>query len=90
MSGNKKLFFFKCTVSVDLFGVTAEAGGRTLPRTGGTSWKRLGGLNALGEAAKGFDRAAAWEDISRQGCHWFTSDGPIDVFWGDPGPPRAA
>lgn len=90
MSRNGNLFFFQCTVSVDLFGVTAEAGGQTLPRAGGTSWERLGGLDALGEAARGFNQAVAWEDIKRQGCHWFTSDGPVEVFWGDAGPPRAA
>jgi hypothetical protein len=90
MLQTRNLFFFRCAVSVDLFGVTSDPAGDCLPRSGGTTWVPLTNPIELGDAAKGFDAEKAQDDIRRQGCHWFTSEGPIDVFWGDAGPPRAA
>ena len=90
MTENGRLFFFRCAVSVDLYAVTTDAEGRPLPTTGDISWQAIGGVDALGEAAQGFDGAAARADIARYGCHWFTSEGPVDIYWGEEGPPSAA
>ena len=60
MTENGRLFFFRCAVSVDLYAVTTDAEGRPLPTTGDISWQAIGGVDALGEAAQGFDGSEPW------------------------------
>ena len=90
MANGLDLFIFKCAVSVDLYGVTANATGSALLNSGGTYWVPVHDVAALGEAVRGFDPETARRDIARQGCHWFTSDGPVEVYWGDISPPGQA
>jgi hypothetical protein len=90
MAKDARLYFFKCAVSVDLYAVTTDADGRPLPTSGDIRWQAIDSLDALGEAAEGFDDATALADIARYGCHWFTSEGRVDIFWGEEGPPSAA
>jgi len=80
-------FFFKCSVSKDLYGATLNADGAPLPTPGGGTWIPLDGIDALGSALPGFIESDAREAISKWGCHWFTSDGSRDIYWGPDGPP---
>ena len=90
MSDDARLYFFRCAVSVDLYAVTNDASGRPLPTSGDIRWQAISGVEALGEAARGFDGETARADIARYGCHWFTSEGRVDIYWGEQGPPSAA
>ena len=90
MADDARLYFFKCAVSVDLYAVTADAKGRPLPTAGDICWQAIGGIESLGEAAQGFNRKVARADVAHYGCHWFTSDGRIDIYWGEEGPSSAA
>lgn len=83
-----KLYFFACSVSDDLYGVSPNAGGAPLPTPGGGKWLPLDNITDLGTASPGFDEAVARRDIEQWGCHWFTSQGPRDIFWGPDGPPE--
>jgi hypothetical protein len=84
---NEALCFFKCSVSEDLYGASPNASGEPLPTPGGGKWIPLVSLEDLGPAAKGYDPIAARRDIEAWGCHWFTSQGPRDIYWGPDGPP---
>ncbi len=87
MAGNPKIFYFKCSVSDDLYGACRDASGDPLPTPGGGKWLPMPDLAALGSASSGFDLAAADKEISKWGCHWFTSAGSCDISWGPKGPP---
>lgn len=87
MSASSDLYFFKCSVSEDLYGASPNADGSPLPTPGGGKWLVLHGLEALGSAQAGFDKETAMSDISRWGCHWFTTAGPREIYWGEDGPP---
>jgi hypothetical protein len=90
MSDDPSVFFFKCSVSEDLYGASPNANGSPLPTPGGGNWVPIDGLQGLGSARTGFNREAAMADISKWGCHWFTSNGPTDIIWGEEGPPAGA
>ena len=83
------LHFFKCSVSEDLYGVCPDPTGNPLPTPGGGVWIPVDSLEALGPAAAGFDVDEASKEIAAWGCHWFTSKGPRDIYWGPDGPPKA-
>ncbi len=87
MTNADDLFYFKCSVSEDLYGVSPNADGAPLPTPGGGSWLPLDNKNALGKAAPGFKVEAASADLSQWGCHWFSSKGPVDIIWGKEMPP---
>ena len=87
MTNKGKLFLFKCSVSDDLYGVAPNDDGTPLPTPGGGTWIPLGGVNALGSAKNGFAEIEAREEISKWGCHWFTSEGGRDIVWGSEVPP---
>lgn len=87
MSNTENLYFFTCSVSKDLYGVSPNMTGDPLPTPGGGQWLPVESLADLGDAAAGFDASAAQREINRWGCHWFTSKGPRDVYWGPDGPP---
>jgi hypothetical protein len=87
--GNKsELFFFKCSVSEDLYGVSPNSDGDPLPTPGGGTWISLKEIDALGNAKDGFIESEALEEIAKWGCHWFTSEGSRDIYWGPDGPPN--
>ncbi len=88
MSGtHSDLHFFVCSVSDDLYGVSPNANGEPLPTPGGGKWLPVESLEDIGPAAAGFDARAAAAEIASWGCHWFTSKGPRDIYWGPDGPP---
>jgi len=88
MSDNQKdLYFFACSVSEDLYGVSPNANGDPLPTPGGGKWLPVKSLKDLGAAASGFNAEAAIKEIATWGCHWFTSNGPREIYWGPDGPP---
>jgi hypothetical protein len=88
MSSVPKLYFFKCSVSEDLAGACLKADGSPLPTPGGGKWLPMVNLAALGNQGADFDRAAAMSEIEKWGCHWFTSNGPRDIYWGPDGAPQ--
>ena len=81
------LYLFKCSVSEDLYGASPNSDGSPLPTPGGGTWILIDGIQALGLARSGFDEKVARRDIEHWGCHWFTSEGPTDIYWGENGPP---
>ena len=85
---NAKLYFFKCLISEDLYGVCLDPSGVPLPTPGGGKWLPVGSLDDLGSAATGFDPDAAGRDIQMWDNHWFTSKGPREIYWGPDGPPE--
>ena len=85
---NAKLYFFKCSISEDLYGACHVPSGEPLPTPGGGTWLPVDSLDALGPAASGFDPDAASRDIERWENHWFTSIGPREIYWGPDGPPE--
>ena len=90
MADSSSVFFFKCSVSDDLYGASCNSDGSPLPTPGGGKWIPIDGIEGLGSARIGFNRKAAVADISKWGCHWFTSKGPTDICWGEEGPPPGA
>jgi len=82
------IYFFACSVSEDLFGASPNPTGDPLPTPGGGVWNPVSSLQDLGAAADGFDADAAGKEIAKWGCHWFTSKGPRDIYWGPDGPPE--
>ena len=88
MASEPRLYFFTCSVSEDLYGVSPSADGAPLPTPSGGVWHPVDDLADLGAAAAGFDGAAARREIERWGCHWFTSQGPREINWGAEGPPK--
>ena len=82
-----KPYIFACSISEDLFGASLNASGAPLPTPGGGKWLPVDGLDEIGGAAAGFNLQVAREEIARWGCHWFTSKGPRDIYWGPDGPP---
>ena len=84
----QELFFFTCSVSEDLYGASPNADGTPLPTPGGGTWLPVESLETLGAAAKGFDADYAAREIEAWGCHWFTSKGPREIYWGPEGPPK--
>jgi hypothetical protein len=87
---NSRLFFFKCSVSEDLFGASPNPDGTPLPTPGGGKWLPLAALDEKGSEPAGFDASAARAEIEQWGCHWFTTKGPRDIYWGPGGPPKSA
>jgi hypothetical protein len=88
MSNTDTPYIFVCSVSEDLYGASPNASGDPLPTPSGGKWLPVDGLVAIGDAAAGFDTKAAQEEIAQWGCHWFTSKGPRDIYWGPNGPPK--
>jgi hypothetical protein len=83
-----KLYFFKCSVSEDLYGTSPNKNGEPLPTPGGGAWLPIEIINSKhSESIIGFDKNIANSEIEKWGCHWFTSKGPRDIFWGKDGPP---
>lgn len=82
------LYFFKCSVSADLYGAALNVDGTPLPTPGGGSWIPLDDVSALGDAKHGFVESEAREALSVWGCHWFTSTGGVEITWGPDGPPK--
>lgn len=89
MNCDPTLYFFKCSVSEDLAGVSLNPDGSPLPTPGGGKWLPVKNLATLGEQGANFDLAVALSEIERWGCHWFTSGGPRDIYWGPEGAPEA-
>jgi len=83
-----KPYIFACSISEDLYGASPNASGDPLPTPAGGKWLPVDGLGEIGDAAAGFNSQVAQEEIARWGCHWFTSKGPRDIYWGPDGPPR--
>lgn len=88
MSDQTDLFFFKCSVSDDLYGASPNANSTPLPTPGGGTWIPLAGVESLNEARHGLVENEAREEISKWGCHWFTSKGSREIYWGPEGPPK--
>jgi len=88
MPGQNRPYIFICSVSDDLYGASPERSGASLPTPGGGKWLPVDSLKEIGDAAEGFDPSAADEDIANWGCHWFTSHGPCNIYWGPQGPPK--
>ena len=88
---NMKLYFFKCSVSDDLYGASPNKDGNPLPTPGGGQWLPIEILDSNHpEAIIGFDIKVAKAEIAKYGCHWFTTNGPRDIYWGDEKPPKMA
>lgn len=87
MAENAKTYFFKCSVSDDLYGACQDASGDPLPTPGGGKWLPKPDLAALGPGSAGYDPVTADKEISKWGCHWFSSQGSVDIYWGPQGPP---
>ena len=87
MSSADNLYFFKCSVSDDLYGASPNKNGSPLPTPGGGAWLLLPGIESLESARSGFVELEAKEEIGRWDCHWFTSEGSTDIYWGPDGPP---
>ena len=88
---NMKLYFFKCSVSDDLYGASPNKDGNPLPTPGGGQWLPIEILDSNHpEAIVGFDTKVAQVEIAKYGCHWFTTKGPRDIYWGDEKPPNVA
>ena len=85
---HKVIYFFKCSVSEDLYGASPNVSSDPLPTPGGGKCLPVEGLDALGDASTGFDDKAAQGEIDLWRCHWFTSKGPRDIYWGPDGPPK--
>ena len=86
---NMKLYFFKCSVSDDLYGASPNKDGNPLPTPGGGQWLPIEILDSNHpEAIVGFDTNVAQAEIAKYGCHWFTTKGPRDIYWGDEKPPK--
>jgi hypothetical protein len=90
MADGSNVYFFKCSVSADLYGASCNSNGSPLPTPGGGKWIPIDSIEELGSARSGFNKKAAAADISKWGCHWFTSKGPTAIRWGDEGPPARA
>ena len=79
-----KLYFFKCSVSKDLYGVSPNKNGEPLPTPGGGKWLPIEIINyAEPKSIIGFDKKIAFSEIDKQGCHWFTTKGPTEIYWGE-------
>ncbi len=84
-----KLFFFKCSVSEDLYGASPNKDGNPLPVPGGGKWLPIEIINSEHSMSIiGFDKKRADSEIKKWGCHWFTTKGPRDIYWGKDGPPK--
>jgi len=88
MTGSTELFFFKCSVSADLYGASLLESGSPLPTPGGGQWIPVTHKSELGEAINGFDENDAQSQIQKWGCHWFSSQGTKEIYWGPDGPPQ--
>ena len=79
-----KLYFFKCSVSDDLYGVSPNNNGDPLPTPGGGKWLPIEIINYNdSNSIIGFDKNAANSEIEKYGCHWFTTKGPREIYWGE-------
>lgn len=86
---NMKIYFFKCSVSEDLYGASLNKDGAPLPTPGGGKWLPIEILNSsYPETIVGFNEEVAKSEIAKWGCHWFSTKGPEDISWGDEGPPK--
>lgn len=90
MTSEPKLYFFTCSVSEDLYGASLSSDGTPLPTPSGGKWLPVEYPAGLKAAAATFDEAAARREIEQWGCHWFTSKGPREIYWGPAGAPKAA
>ncbi len=86
MSTSDDLYFFRCSVSEDLYGISLNKNGSPLPTPGGGAWLLLPGIESLQSARNGFVESEAREEISKWGCHWFTSEGSTEIYWGSDEP----
>lgn len=86
---NMKLYFFKCSVSVDLYGASPNKDGNPLPTPGGGKWLPIEILDSdYPETIIGFNLVEAKAEIAKFGCHWFTTKGTTEIHWGDEKPPK--
>ena len=84
-----KLYFFKCSVSIDLYGASPNKNGAPLPTPAGGKWLPIEIIDsAHPQAIIGFDQEACDKAITAWGCHWFTTKGPVEIYWGENGPPK--
>ncbi len=84
-----KLYFFKCSVSEDLYGVSPNKKGEPLPTPGGGKWLPIEIINSEhSESIIGFEKNIAASEIEKWGCHWFTTKGSRDIYWGEKGIPK--
>lgn len=84
-----KLFFFKCSVSDDLYGASPNKSGAPLPTPNDGKWLPIAILNSdFSETIIGWNANTAHSEIEKWGCHWFTTNGPVDIYWGEDGPPN--
>ena len=67
MVNQSELFFFVCSVSDDLYGVSPNSDGTPLPTPGGGYLDSVGGIDALGDAKAGFIESEAREEITKWG-----------------------
>ncbi len=78
---NDTVYFFKCSVSEDLYGASSDSSGSLLPTPGGGKWLPLNEKSDLGDAEPGYDEGSSKKDLKKWGCHWFTSKGPTKIIW---------
>ncbi len=84
-----KLYFFKCSVSEDLYGASPNKSGEPLPTPGGGKWLAIEIINPEHpESIIGFEKNRADSEIKKWGCHWFNTKGPREIYWGEDGPPE--
>jgi len=85
-----KLYFFKCSVSADLYGVSPNKSGEPLPTPNGGKWLLAEIVDSnYPDAIIGYDEGKAASEIEKWGCHWFTTKGPVDIYWGEDGAPKS-
>lgn len=63
---NMKIYFFKCSVSEDLYGASLNKNGKPLPTPGGGKWLPVEILDSnYPEAIVGFDKEIAQLEIAK-------------------------
>lgn len=81
-----KIYFFKCSVSLDLYGASPNRNGNPLPTPGGGKWLPIEIIDSAHQhTIIGFDEEEANTAIQKWGCHWFTTKGTTDIYWGEKG-----
>ena len=84
-----KLYFFKCSASEDLYGASPNKNGEPLPTPNGGKWLLVEIVSSdHPDAIIGYEKDTAGSEIEKWGCHWFTTKGPVEIYWGEDGPPK--
>ncbi len=89
MKPQNKFYLFQCSVSEELYGASLNSNGSPLPTPAGGDWLAIKERDLIDRICKNFDPQAAQQDIDQWGCHWFTSKGPREIYWGPSGPPKS-